>query len=133
MSATICPTLRPRVVAVPVRRVRPVRRHAAVARPVPAFVYRRRRVAAVAALTAALGVFGGAAHDLLTGRGGDPASAATARSASPAVIVVAPGDTMWSIAEAHRGSIDRHDYIGALVEANGGSVTIVAGQSLRLP
>jgi hypothetical protein len=102
--------------------------------PEPVFVYRRRRVAAVALLTVALGVFGGAAHGLLTGRGGDPASAAAARSASPPVfVVVRSGDTMWSIAEEHRGRIDRDRYITALIEANGGSTALDVGQTLRLP
>ncbi len=48
------------------------------------------------------------------------------------VHVAQPGDTLWSIAAAHRGADSRSDEIDALLALNGGTV-ILAGQAVLLP
>jgi hypothetical protein len=93
---------------------------------------RRRRVVAVVVLVllaAAVLVAAG----LLTGFGGDPASASGAPSARSARTLIAqPGDTLWDIAVEHHADIDVARYVDALVDENGGA-SIRAGQTIRLP
>jgi Tfp pilus assembly protein FimV len=73
------------------------------------------------------------AHDVLAGSGGVPASAAVSQPAQARLRVVAqPGDTLWSIAAAHRGQISITRYVDTLVDLNGGP-TIQAGQEVVLP
>lgn len=73
------------------------------------------------------------AHDVLAGSGGDPASAAVSQPARTRTTVTAlPGDTLWSIAQQHRGGIPISRYVDALVDLNGGAA-IQAGQSVVLP
>jgi len=73
------------------------------------------------------------ADSVLTGPGGVPASAAGAGTAGPGRTVRAdPGDSLWSIAEAHRGDIGITRYVEALIELNGGT-QIEAGQLVHLP
>ena len=68
--------------------------------------YGRRRVVAAGLLVGLLAICGVAAHDVLAGSGGVPASAAGAMPAPVRVVVVArPGDTLWSIAERFHGEI----------------------------
>lgn len=98
----------------------------------PVHVYRRRRlmVAAVSALLVVSGVTLGGA---LTGSGGVPASASGAGDLiEPTTIVVRPGDTLWSLAHAHRGEVPHGRYLDYLVRLNGGA-SVRAGQVLRLP
>jgi LysM repeat protein len=74
-----------------------------------------------------------AAHDVLAGSGGDPASAAVSQPAQARQRVVAQrGDTLWSIADVHHGKISITRYVDALVDLNGGA-TIQAGQEVVLP
>ena len=74
-----------------------------------------------------------AAHDVLAGSGGVPASAAVSLPAQARAIVVAqPGDTLWSIASAHHGDISITRYVDTLVDLNGGA-TIQAGQRSCCP
>mgnify|MGYP003947000677 CR=1 FL=1 len=105
---------------------------------------RRRLVAGLLALGALILVI--VAMSALTGRGGNPASAATARpfsaSAAPpvaqlagsasATYLVQPGDTMWSIAAQLRGQQSRTSFVDALIKLNGGT-SLTVGQLLRLP
>ena len=75
------------------------------------------------------------AGSVLTGPGGVPASAAGAGTASaghPMSVRVAAGDSLWSIAEAHRGDVPITRYVEALIAANGGT-HIEVGQLVRLP
>lgn len=48
------------------------------------------------------------------------------------VHVARDGDSLWSIADRYRGSVDRDRYIAALVSLNDGTVVVI-GQSVRLP
>jgi LysM repeat protein len=70
---------------------------------------------------------------VLAGSGGVPASAAASLPAhARATVVVRPGDTLWSIAEVHHGTVPLSHYVDALVDLNGGA-TIQVGQSVVLP
>ncbi len=93
-------------------------------------VYVRRRLLVGLVLVAFVvaGWFG--AGSVRATRGGAPAAAAAVR---PAVTyVVQPGDSLWSIAEAHHGDISLTAYVDMLVGRNGGA-TIQVGQALLLP
>ncbi len=106
----------------------------AVVRPcVPNYALRRCVVGTVAVLALGVGLIG--LTGLLAGFTGAPASAAAAADVDPApaaVHVATPGDTLWSIADTHRGDISRDRYIDALVRLNGGT-TVRAGQAIWLP
>jgi hypothetical protein len=71
------------------------------------------------------------------GVAGQPASAAAAvvleaGQVAPAVHVAQEGDTLWSIADSHRGDVSRERFINALVVLNGGT-SIHIGQAVSLP
>jgi nucleoid-associated protein YgaU len=106
----------------------------------------RRRRAVVLALLAtvvvAVVLLGGAASTRLAG-GGHPSAAAGASSPTSAVAlraaevaatswVVAPGDTLWSIAARVAPDADVRETVDRLVELNG-KRPIYVGQHLRLP
>jgi nucleoid-associated protein YgaU len=104
-------------------------------------VYRRRRAVAFAVAIAALTMVAMVGAGVLAGPGGVTASASGAGPAGgavdpqlvgPATVVVLPGDTLWSIAERHRGEITHSRYLDALISYNGGA-SIKAGQVLILP
>ena len=101
-----------------------------------AAVYRRRRAAAALLVASVLSVAGLGtlgALGVLTGPGGDPASAVGVGTAPPVVHVRAePGDSLWSIAERFHGDVGLQRYVDALVDLNGGTA-IAAGQLVRLP
>lgn len=102
-------------------------------RPVSAATYRRRRavVGTILAVIVAIGIV--VAHDVLAGSGSVPASAAPSQPAHVrASITAQPGDTLWSIARAHRGDVPITRYVDKLVSLNGGA-SIQAGQSVVLP
>ena len=102
------------------------------ARP-SAATYRRRRVVVGTTLAVLVAVSAVAAHDVLAGSGGVPASAAVSQPAQARARVVArAGDTLWSIASAHHGEISITRYVDTLVDLNGGP-TIQAGQEVVLP
>ncbi len=109
-----------------------ITRHAPSVRPARHVIRRRRMVAAAAACSvvclATLGV-----HGVVTGPGGGPASAAgTATTRQPNSVVAHAGDSLWSIAERHRGDVGVRRYVDALIGLNGGTA-IQAGQAVRLP
>jgi LysM repeat protein len=109
-----------------------VRPHSLSDRP-SAGTYRRRRVVVGTVLAVFVAVGAVAAHDVLAGSGGVPASAAVSLPAQARTRVVAQrGDTLWSIASDHHGDISITRYVDALVELNG-SPTIQAGQEVVLP
>ena len=116
-----------------VRSASPVaHRHLPPPRP-SAATYRRRRAVVGTVLAAFVAVGMVAAHDVLAGSGGVPASAAVSLPAQARTHVVAQaGDTLWSIASAHHGDISITRYVDALVDLNGGA-TIQAGQEVVLP
>ncbi|MDQ3979194.1 MAG: LysM peptidoglycan-binding domain-containing protein, partial [Actinomycetota bacterium] len=98
----------------------------------PAGTYRRRRaaaglvVAAVLALSAALGTLGG---------GPLPVPERPAPAVSPVgsrVYVVQPGDTFWSIARRLDPTGDPRPLVDRLVAAHGGP-TLHVGERLPLP
>lgn len=97
----------------------------------PEAVYRRRRavVGTVLAVVVAVGMV--TTFDVLAGSGGDPASAAVSLPARTTVIAQ-PGDTLWSIAQAHHGDASLTRYLDTLVDLNGGA-TIHVGQTIVLP
>ena len=71
------------------------------------------------------------AGTVVANRGASPASGSSVRPAI-ATYVVHHGDTMWSIAATHRGSLSQSDYVDLLVQANGGAALQV-GQQIELP
>ena len=106
-------------------------------RPFPprpsAATYRRRRVVVGTTLAVLVAVSAVAAHDVLAGSGGVPASAAVSQPAQARARVVArAGDTLWSIATEHHGDVSITRYVDTLVDLNGGP-TIQAGQEVVLP
>lgn len=121
--------------------VRPRRAGVSGLRPVPAPVarprpsqatFRRRRTVVGIVLAVLVAVGAVAAHDVLAGSGGDPASAAASQPALVRTVVAQPGDTLWSIADAQHGDVAIMRYIDALVDLNGGA-SIEAGQTIVLP
>jgi hypothetical protein len=95
--------------------------------------FRRRRavVGTILAVVVACGVV--LTHDVLAGSGGVPASAAASQPAHVRRAVTAlPGDTLWSLAEAHHGQVPIARYVDKLVDLNGGA-SILAGQAVVLP
>jgi hypothetical protein len=114
---------------IPASRADAVRRHGLIA---PNFLVRRIVVAAIALAVAVATVTMTMA--VLAGFGGVPAVASEASPAPSALsaYVARPGDTIWSIAAAHRGEIDHGRYVEALIEIKGGTA-IDAGQAVRLP
>ncbi len=101
---------------------------------VPPMVFRRRRRLASVALAAALSALGLGAHAVLTDSGSVPASAVGVGTATGRRQVTAqPGDSLWSIAEEHHGSVPLRQYVDALVDLNGGVTAIAAGQAVTLP
>ena len=105
-------------------------RSGATARPAPQIYIRRRVLAAVIALAIVL-LVGLGAGTVVANRGAAPASGSSVRPAI-ATYVVHHGDTMWSIAATHRGSLSQSDYVDLLVQANGGAALQV-GQQIQLP
>lgn len=95
--------------------------------------YRRRRalVGGTLAVVVACGTV--LTHDVLAGSGGVPASAAASQPARTRPTITAqPGDTLWSIAQAHRGEVPVGRFVDKLVGLNGGA-SIQAGQQVVLP
>jgi hypothetical protein len=93
--------------------------------------YRRRRAVVGTTLAVLVAVGAVAAHDVLAGSGSGPASAAVSQPARTSVIAQ-PGDTLWSIAEAHRGGVSLTRYVDKLVSLNGGA-SLQIGQTVVLP
>lgn len=98
--------------------VRPVKRRSV--------VLRRRRVAALVFTVAAL--FG--AVRAVAAFGAGPASGTERR---PAVHVVQPGDTVWSIAQQLAPDNDTRSVVRRILKLNGGSAELQVGQRLVLP
>jgi len=95
-------------------------------RPVSPEVYRRRRLAVVAVM---LGLILGVAS---FGRQADATPTAEAQAAAVVLVVVQPGDTLWTIAESLVNNADPRPLVAELTEIAGGS-SIQPGQLLRVP
>ena len=96
-------------------------------------VYRGRRMVAgllVVAVVALL-VLAGAALARIAG-GVPSAAGSSAPPAAVDTVVVQPGDTLWSIAEAVAPDVDPRITVDRLVERNGGA-PLVVGQELQVP
>jgi LysM repeat protein len=96
-------------------------------------VYRRRRLVVGTVLAVAVISGGLAISEVLAGDGGVTASASAAEPVPARVTVTArPGDTLWAIAQEHRGEVDVRRYLDRLIALNGGA-SIQAGQAIVLP
>jgi LysM repeat protein len=101
------------------------------AQPQPtAQVYVRRRLLVAVVFAVTLVALWVGAGNVLANRGGAPASAASVRPAT--VYVVHAGDTLWSVAVAHHGTVSIDSYIDLLERSNGGT-QLQIGQQLLLP
>lgn len=132
MSMTTATSLSPMPLAPAFRR--PQTAGGRTARPVvsPA-VYRRRRLVVGTVLALAVVTGGLAINEVLAGDGGVTASASAAEPVPVRSSITArPGDTLWAIAQRHRGDIDLYRYVDRLIALNGGP-SIQAGQSIVLP
>jgi hypothetical protein len=99
-----------------------------------ATVYRRRRRLIGLAVAAAVTVLSLGAQAALTGPGSGPASAAGAGTGTaPRTVRAERGDSLWSIAVDHHGSVDINRYVDKLIDLNGGRTGIEAGQLVRIP
>jgi hypothetical protein len=94
--------------------------------------YRRRRLAAVALLAAVVLTALLLANAVLAGSAGGGTPTTAAGTDRPAVHVVQPGDTLWSIARAERPGADVRLTVDRLVALNGGA-PLQVGQELVLP
>jgi hypothetical protein len=94
----------------------------------------RRAVAALVVVVAILLVAAivPAAAGAVSGLGGTPAVASETAPTAARLYVAGPGDSLWSIAEHHRGGVDHDRYLDALISLNGGT-GIHVGQAVRLP
>lgn len=92
------------------------------------YVRRRLLVGAVALLLGLVAWSG--ADSVFANRGGDPASAPAVGGTS--MYVVESGDSLWSIAEEHRGSTPIDNYVEELLVLHGSPVLFV-GEVISLP
>jgi len=90
--------------------------------------YRRRRLLASVLVVGAVVVMGEAGSAL----GGSPLAAPERRPATPAVIVVQEGDTLWSLVERAHPSADPRPIVDELSDARRGA-PLVPGETIRLP
>ena len=105
--------------------------------------YAARRLGALIVAFGSVVVVAALVNSVLVGIGGSPAVAAEAAPTSPEGQVAPPGvaparhvarqgDSLWSIADEHRGAVDRDRYVDELIDLNG-SAAIVVGQAVHLP
>ena len=105
--------------------------------------YAARRLGALIVAFGSAVVVAALFNSMLVGLGGSPAAAAEATPATSdaplvdagrtaALHVARPGDSLWSIADEHRGAVDRDRYVDELIDLNG-STSIVVGQAVHLP
>ena len=125
MVAIAHPTRTPRTPSRPVLVLLPP-----VTRP-DARVYRRRRVAVLFAVLSVVAVPGVVLATAGTQPSTIPTASAPAAAVTPAVYVVQPGDTLWSIAHKVNSSADPREVVDKLVQLNG-SAALQPGQRLRL-
>ena len=126
----------------PASRYRRVERRQVVG-PVDRPNYAARRLGALIVALGSVVVMAALINSMLVGLGGSPAAAAEATPAPSApgasevgdvqaFHVARAGESLWSIADQHRGSVDRGRYVDELIDLNG-STSIVVGQAVHLP
>jgi Tfp pilus assembly protein FimV len=99
------------------------------ARPLPAHVYRRRRLVVGAFMVLLVSCV-----VLLAGRVGQADAGLDGPAPEAPVYVVQPGDTLWSIASDAAGSGDVRQVVYLIQERNGLRDTVlIPGQVLELP
>ena len=93
----------------------------------------RRLVVGFSALTMML-LVAVASVGLMAGLGGSSAVASDAATSAgaPVAMVAEAGDTLWSIAAEHRGTVGHDRYLDTLIRKNGGT-DIQVGQIVWLP
>lgn len=96
-----------------------------------AVIHVRRRVVAALAFTGTMLLLWLGAGTVLANRGDDPASVSSVRPG--ATHIAAPGESLWTIAEQHRGATDIVVYVEQLIDLNGGEAGIQVGQHVQLP
>jgi hypothetical protein len=144
MAAVIVPTTAPRrspgrVPARPPLQVIPggrraARQHARAwrrASPLPASVYRRRRLGALLVVASLVLVAYLGVGALLSSPGGAAGPSRAAGAAAHQVYVVQPGDTLWSIARSLHPHGDIRSVVDRLEARTGGAV-LQPGQSVSL-
>ncbi|MFM2182864.1 MAG: hypothetical protein RJB61_1158 [Actinomycetota bacterium] len=94
-------------------------------------IHMRRRVVAALAFTGTMLLLWLGAGTVLANRGDDPASVSPVRPG--ATHIAQPGESLWTIAEQHRGTTDIVVYVEELIDLNGGEAGIQVGQAVRLP
>ena len=105
--------------------------------------YAARRLGALIVAFGSVVVMAASVNSVLAGFGGSPAVAAEAvptwtdgqvapAGGTAARHVARQGDSLWSIADEHRGAVDRDRYVEKLIDLNG-STSIVVGQAVHLP
>lgn len=94
--------------------------------------YRRRRLAAVAFLTMLVVAALFVANAVLATTAGGATSGSLTEASAPAVRVVQPGDTLWSIARGLDPDGDVRLVVDRLVDLNG-RAPLTVGQRLQLP
>lgn len=92
-------------------------------------VYRRRRLVATA-MVLAVGLFAVLSVRAVLPAGAGPAAAPAEQ---PSVVVVQPGDSIWSLAEKLGPVGDVRRTVEAIREANGGSSVLRVGQRIAVP
>lgn len=102
------------------------------ARRAQAAVFRRRRIAVGIALVAVLAVVVLLANTAVARTAGGGAPSSVAGTSQPAVHIVQPGDTLWSIARELEPEGDVRLVVDRLAALNGGA-PLVVGQRLALP
>ena len=100
--------------------------YAAERAPISPEVYRRRRLAVVAVV---LGLILGLAS---FGRQADATPTAEAVAAEAVLVVVQPGDTLWTIAQALEPNTDPRELVSELSKIAGGG-SLMPGQLLTIP
>lgn len=105
--------------------------HRPAERAAVAVIHLRRRVVAALAFTGTMLLLWLGAGTVLANRGDDPASVSPVRPG--ATHIAQPGESLWTIAEEHRGATDIVVYVEQLIDLNGGEAGIQVGQAVRLP
>jgi|TARA_B100000959_G_scaffold167400_1_gene175309 nucleoid-associated protein YgaU len=101
--------------------------------PIPASVYRRRRILVAAVLSTVVFFASLVAGEIAGQVNGSPGSALAGAAGDPVVYVVQPGDSLWLIAERITPpGVDLRHTVDQLAVASGGPL-LHAGQKIVLP
>lgn len=101
--------------------------------PLPASVYRRRRILVAAVLSSVVFLASLVAGEVAGQVNGSPGSTPVGAAGEPVVYVVQPGDSLWAIAERITPSgVDVRHTVDRLAAASGGPL-LHPGQKIVLP